>query len=89
MHTKILWGRLILYVENIKLYMFCKININTGYYHWNIYNELDANRNVMHIIDTQFCYLTKVDQARLLRNKEKTVKILKFTMDNMQVVTDN
>lgn len=89
MHTKILWGRLILYVENIKLYMFYKININTGYYHWNIYNELDANRNVMHIIDTQLCYLTKVDQARLLRNKEKTVKILKFTMDNMQVVTDN
>lgn len=58
--------------------MFYKININIGYYHWNTYNELDTNRNVMHIIDTQLYYMTKVDQARLLRNKEKNSKNFKI-----------
>lgn len=69
--------------------MFYKINIKISYYHWDTYNELDAIKNVMHIIDTQLYYMTKVDQARLLKSKEKPVKNLKFTMDNMQVVTDN
>lgn len=82
-------GKINFFMENIKLYMFYKLNIDIGYHHWNTYNELDANRNVMHITGTQLYYVTKVDQAWLLRNKEKLVKILKFTMDNMQVVTDN